>query len=178
MLIAMALQTFLFCCVCAKAEIRSLRAFQSSRSYQMVLYSSTPESFVSSEQNNLNRGKHTCPQCFMLKILCICERVKAIQTASISDKVSEVLLITHHKELGRASNSGKLLTMMHPHKCKVHIYQPRNLPEQYDFPPSTQQSLVSNDQTTLLLYPETSGGRNSIASPYPTLQDKRDYASV
>jgi DTW domain-containing protein YfiP len=63
-----------------------------------------------------------CTDCFMTKGLCICSQIKSLFADSGDHFDANILLFMHHREWGRASNTGKLLQIGLPKKCTLTIY--------------------------------------------------------
>jgi DTW domain-containing protein YfiP len=63
-----------------------------------------------------------CKSCFMTQCLCICSRVKDIYQKSETKPKSNLKVFMHYKEWGRASNTGKLLSIGMPEKSSISIF--------------------------------------------------------
>jgi DTW domain-containing protein YfiP len=66
--------------------------------------------------------KNRCSDCFMSKSMCVCERTRAIWAAAPRPRTN-IALFYHYKEWGRASNTGKLLSIgLGAEKVKSFVY--------------------------------------------------------
>jgi hypothetical protein len=62
-----------------------------------------------------------CLDCFMLKSLCICDKIKKLYNKPFRTDV-QFELYCHIKEYGRASNTGNLLSIITPNQTNITLY--------------------------------------------------------
>lgn len=96
---------------------------KASDSKKDLLYEHAEEVISKKKSDLLNNRK--CYHCFMSSSLCICEEIKEMYASE--DKIkSKILLYTHFKEWGRATNTGKLLNIGLPKSTSLYMYGVKN----------------------------------------------------
>jgi len=71
-------------------------------------------------------GRKRCPTCWLYKSVCLCGKMAELREQVHSDLSSEVVVFMHHREYGKASNTGKLASLVAPSKCRTEIYGTRS----------------------------------------------------
>lgn len=61
-------------------------------------------------KEKMMQAKNRCVSCFLLNRFCICEKIKA-NFSSNSKPSAKIAVFMHYKEFGRASNTGKILSI-------------------------------------------------------------------
>eukprot|EP01041_Mallomonas_annulata_P005960 gene5960-12030_t len=128
---------------------RNLRIFCSMVDDRMKL---TSQNAVSNTMERF-KEKCRCQTCWLHKSICICDSVRLLAANSPPLKIN-VALLMHYKEYGRASNTGKLLSILAPTKTSITIFGSDEATALYD-------SLLT--KPSLVLYP---GADSKPASDY------------
>ncbi len=86
-----------------------------------------------------------CFNCFMTKGLCICSQTKAIYTRAKAKLKTNITVLMHCKEWGRASNTGKLMAIGMPETTSTVIFGSK----------SDEERMIKSfsDSPVLILYP-------------------------
>ena len=72
------------------------------------------------------KGRERCPKCWFYKPVCLCGKIAKLRQRVTSDLRTEVVIFMHHREFGKASNTGKLASLVSPSKCRTEIYGTKN----------------------------------------------------
>ena len=94
-------------------------------------------------------GREKCPQCWLYKSICMCERIAKLRQQVTSDMNNEVVVFMHHKEYGRASNTGKLASLLAPSTCTTEIYGTRRGSD------ALLELCEAEDKQLVILYPSS-----------------------
>ena len=70
-------------------------------------------------------GRERCPKCWFYKSVCLCGKIAKLRQQASSDLDTEVVVFMHHREFGKASNTGKLAPLVAPTNCRYEIYGTR-----------------------------------------------------
>ena len=155
---------FLLWCLCHPASSSKVntaafhldaRIISSATAYLESTYSSFSE-------------KKKCALCFMYASLCVCSKAAELRSRyssllNIQDHL-QVSVLMHYKELGRPSNTGKLLPMIFPNFSSIAVYGSETSMKSVDY-------LLEN--RAIILFPEAGAGELT-ASSFDQIYGKAD----